>query len=100
MAQATRDRTQRHIHWVEEQLLGFEAGQLHTAIKSLEQSYIEDGTIAHLIVVVVEAALQKYDDGWADQANLDSEFGQSGNGRSTHSSVLEHNAIVDEANVL
>ena len=68
----------------------------------LHKSQIQCRTVAHFIVGIVQASSQQYVHAALNLRILlsNTELGQCGDGGCAHNRILEHNTIVDVANVL
>eukprot|EP00962_Isochrysis_galbana_P003653 scaffold1041_cov124-Isochrysis_galbana.AAC.14 len=75
------------------------ASERGVGVEAAQQSHEEDGAVAHLVVVVVQAALQQDCDGRAEVGNGDAKLGQRGDGRGAYGGVLQHDAVVDEPDI-
>mmetsp|Transcript_59614 Transcript_59614/g.136745 ORF Transcript_59614/g.136745 Transcript_59614/m.136745 type:complete len:270 (+) Transcript_59614:1459-2268(+) len=94
------NRSKRHRERLKDQLLGRHAADADAALEAFEHRDEEDGAIADLIVVVVDAPLQQHDDGGAERIDHDAKLRERAHRRGAHRRVLEDDAVVDEADVL
>jgi hypothetical protein len=66
---------------------------------TVEDGAVVGGAVAHLVVSVHLATLEKHPDVWQQVGAEGAELGQSGHGCCTHWCVFQDNAVVDEADV-